>query len=1278
MAQGGGGSDGLTLQLRQQLAAARAVAPDLEVQQLKASVRARLFGIVDTPPKLGGYTILRLIGRGGMGAVYEARDARGEVVALKALRGCEPAALVRFKHEFRALSDLVHPNLALLYSLAITGDQAFLTMERIDGVDFLTHVGQAPTAGLATRLHGALVQLVDGLGALHAAGKLHRDVKPSNVLVTREGRVVILDFGLVQELAGTPVPGGESLAGTPAYMAPELFLGAAPSTASDWYSVGVMLYEALAGALPFTGTALAVLRDKCEREPPTPPPVGGVTGADATLALLCTQLLARDPAARPDRKAITAALEAAAQGKGLALGTGEGGRGARVRSPVQAPLIGRQDELDVLRKAAAGVRGGEPAVVLVRGGSGLGKTTLVDSFLQELDGQAVILRGRCYEREQVPHNAFDGLVDALVGHLLTLDLTVQAELLTGDVEALVRLFPGLQRLPWPAPDPMEAADPDGAEAATAPDSRWRHRAYTAFKALLGAIAARTAVVLYIDDLHWADADSATLLAALVSAPAPSCLLLTSYRAGASGPAPVVQGLLQQLRGGGARVWELTLEPLTIDEAERLARALLGPGPAGASAMMVARESAGIPLFVHELVHDMLGCMSAGVGAWPARLEDLIGARVAQLPESARDMLELLAVAARPLTRDLVISLPGQTATGRAALQTLGAAGLVRASRSERGELIEVCHDRIRETVLAGLVDVRVRDCHRRLAATIAAYSLLQGEAPIEPEILAHHLFAAGDPASARQHMITAASRATKALAFARAAELSLAAIPLCPVDDGAGRLALRVDAAQALMHAGQLADAAACFLAAAAEAPPVQALRLRQRAAEMLLNCGAPRRGMELLQEVLTALGQPPPRNGLSRATRVALHGLWLRRNGLRFDSRSEAEVPEEMLLRLDTLQTARLAVVNVDPLTARMYQLEHLRQCLEVGEPRRIVRAVAGYAAYVAHAGTAGAVEAGRLLDQARAIAAVHGHHGERYIPVCAGFAAFNVGAWRTALGHFESALPRAGTHRTRNAGAAVVYGMCGQWILDCNFYLGDLQGMRLRRDECLAMLQAEGDRANDGWLSVGMYVFAMLAADDPAGATQELTATLGRWPREGFARERATAFIAARAIDVYSGDGPRAWARCAERWPSFAASYLYQGQYGRVLGEFWRGAAALQAALASVGSVAARLRSVAESSAATITRQSARWADPFAYLLRSAALAQRGDREQARRALAVATAGFDGAGMRLWAVAARWQSARLTGDATQCAAQERSMRVRGVVAPTRMAATLAPGFPR
>lgn len=763
MAQAGGVADSLTLQLQ---AARAAAAEGLEVRQLKASVRARLFGIIETPPTLGDYTIVRLIGRGGMGAVYEARDGHGEVVALKTLRGCEAAALVRFKHEFRALSDLVHPNLALLYSLVVAGDQAYLTMEHIDGVDLLSHL-QACRASEA--IVAALRQLVDGLAALHAAGKLHRDVKPTNVLVTPEGRVVILDFGLVQELAGGGP--GESLAGTPAYLAPELLIGGTATTASDWYSVGVMLYEALTGELPFGGGGgLAALRDKCQRDPVAPEL--RAPGADPGLSRLCMQLLCRDPQARPDRAAIVAALSRGTGDSRVSFGTGAPRSTVGMVGP--AGLVGRDDELVALRQALAGVGAGRAAVALLRGGSGVGKTALVDSFLHEVSEQAIVLRGRCYEREQVPHNAFDGLIDELALAMQGWPEALQAAAGGGDVAALVRLFPGLKRLllggdaegtvatssrtgPFavvstrvgarsPAGrsgcSPGASRPPRVEEAWPAePESRWRERGYAAFKGLLAWLAERRPVVLYIDDLQWADADSAALLTDLVRAPAPACLLLASYRGADGGAAPVVRGLLQRLRGGGARLWELTIEPLALAEAERLARALLGSGPASGFAGAVASESGGLPLFVHELVHEVL----ASGGAWSGRLEDLIAARVQRLPPMARDVLELLAVAARPLAHGLVLGLPGGASLGRAALQTLSAARLVRVGRSERGELVEVFHDRVRETVLASLPALRERACHRRLAAAMEAWPT---EAIGEPEILAHHLNAAGDPEGA--------------------------------------------------------------------------------------------------------------------------------------------------------------------------------------------------------------------------------------------------------------------------------------------------------------------------------------------------------------------------------------------------------------------------------------------------------------------------------------------------------------------------------------------------
>jgi serine/threonine protein kinase len=146
-------------------------------------------------------------------------------------------------------------------------------------------------------------QLAEGLGALHQAGELHRDIKPSNVLVTREGRVVLVDFGLAMDMAAGPVLRSEKgkgwMTGTPIYMAPEQIMGEAPSAASDWYSVGVMLYRALTGLYPFPGTDLPAIMGKLSMDPPSPASL--VPGTPADLTDLCVELLSRNPEGRPAR-----------------------------------------------------------------------------------------------------------------------------------------------------------------------------------------------------------------------------------------------------------------------------------------------------------------------------------------------------------------------------------------------------------------------------------------------------------------------------------------------------------------------------------------------------------------------------------------------------------------------------------------------------------------------------------------------------------------------------------------------------------------------------------------------------------------------------------------------------------------------------------------------------------------------------------------------------------------------------------------------------------------
>ena len=216
-------------------------------------------------------------------------------MALKTLRHPNPEALARLKREFRAMQDLQHPSLVALRELVAEDGRWYLVMDLVEGVDFISWVRAVPLAPapegsgvreLATaptvralptiaadtpvfdeaRLRAALRQLVEALAACHRAGFVHRDVKPSNVLVTRAGKVVVLDFGLVVETRADAST--LAVVGTPTYMAPEQAASDDVGPEADWYAVGVLLYEALTGRAPIRGGGAAGHAAQAERAPP--------------------------------------------------------------------------------------------------------------------------------------------------------------------------------------------------------------------------------------------------------------------------------------------------------------------------------------------------------------------------------------------------------------------------------------------------------------------------------------------------------------------------------------------------------------------------------------------------------------------------------------------------------------------------------------------------------------------------------------------------------------------------------------------------------------------------------------------------------------------------------------------------------------------------------------------------------------------------------------------------------------------------------------------------
>jgi tetratricopeptide (TPR) repeat protein len=919
------------------------------------------------------FVLERRLGAGSMGAVYLAYDRQLESrVALKVLLSVDASSIYRFKKEFRALADVTHPNLVTLHELFSEGDRWFFTMEYVGGKDFLAYVHggrrrafnstpkplselppdqgsneafDVPIKGLEMlfptpleneeRLRAALVQVVEGLLAVHAAGKLHRDLKPENVMVTPEGRAVLLDFGIVIDHQKDIHETLATIIGTPAYMSPEQCRGQGVAEATDWYALGVILYEALTGDVPFDGTPMQVIARKQEVDPVAPAEL--VSGVPDDLNTLCMQLLQRDATKRPDGAAILRALRSKRAASLPVPAAGQQGRKTR------AAFVGRDAQLRELQAALSVTEAGQPVLALVHGPSGIGKSTLVHRFIETVSeaDQAIVLQGRCFERESVPFKAFDNVIDSLSRYLRRLPAVDAARVLPRDIEALSTLFPVLKRVDVVRRDRRPRALP-------LEPQELRQRAFRALTEMFSRIADLEPLVIFIDDLQWSDVDSAKLLAELVTgSDRPAVMLICAYRSGETERGPGLQALLDQVKAGsGAQVRSLPIGVLNPEDSLALARALLSVETGEEGARKLGFESGGNPQILTQLVRHVEERRASG-RASPETAKGLISfervleQRLASLSTDARTLLELLSVAARPVPEAMLTLVSSFNIDLPTGLAELRGAKLVRGVSVHNLRAVEVYHDTIREAVAAAMgVDVLV-SWHRRLAAALEASGAMDLEA------LTDHLLGAGDRHRASLYAARAAAQAEKALAFDKAARLYGVAAEHCPEREQ--RLDLLKSWAGALVAAGRGPAAARAYVEAARQASdPAEATRLTALAGVQLLLSGELQEGLAMLEAPLPTLGVGLARSLEDAAVQAAHMWRELRARGFSFTERAESAIDPVELARLDLLWgvTRGLLLHELDrplPLLTR-----YVFDALEAGEPLRIVRGLALFHVHV------------------------------------------------------------------------------------------------------------------------------------------------------------------------------------------------------------------------------------------------------------------------------------------------------------------------------------------
>jgi hypothetical protein len=615
----------------------------------------------------GRYVVRRFLGEGGKKKVYLAHDARLDrdvAFALIKTDGLDEAARERITREAQAMGRLgTHPNIVTVYDIGEEAGQPYLVLPVLEGGDVEGLIEKAREHKLPVgRIVEIGVDTCEGLEFLHARGLVHRDVKPGNTWLTREGRAMIGDFGLAVAVDRSRLTQAGMMVGTVSYMAPEQAMGGEVTPRADLYALGAMLYEMVCGRPPFVGDESVAIIGQHLNTPPVAPSWHRPDCPPA-LETLILRLLEKDPQKRPTSaaevrdalRAVESARPEALEGRDSAITVGPPSLGA---DPLyRTVFVGREQELKQLQSAFDAAMSGQGGLVMVVGEPGIGKTAICQqlaTYVSLRGGHTLV--GHCYEEGSLslPYLAF---VEAMRTYVLARDPDgLKSDLGSGAADVARIVSEVRDRV---SVELRDAGDPE--------DDRWRLlQSITTF---LRNAASVQPLCIVLEDLHWADRGTLDLLQHVARNLQGSRLVIVgTYRDVEVDRSHPLSGAVAELRRSGTFL-RVPLRGLTVDEVHRMYEQIRGQSVAWAQAEIVHRATEGNPLFVQEVLRYLVEegivqresgryvAQAPGVGI-PDGLRDVVGKRLSRLSERANQVLAIAAVIGRDFRLDVLQQVAG--------------------------------------------------------------------------------------------------------------------------------------------------------------------------------------------------------------------------------------------------------------------------------------------------------------------------------------------------------------------------------------------------------------------------------------------------------------------------------------------------------------------------------------------------------------------------------------------------------------------------------------------